>query len=81
MQIIVYGADWCGPSKIVKGVLSRAKIDYEFINIDSEPNKAADVNVRGTPTTILSDCGNEIKRFVGSAPELANKIQEFLVNE
>ena len=75
MQVVVYGADWCGPCKMVKGTLSRANIDYELIDVDAEPNKAADANVRGLPTIIITDGDKEVRRFVGSSADLVEKIQ------
>ncbi len=76
MKIEVYGAAWCGPCKMVKGLFNREGIEYEYVDIDQEPNQAAAANVRGIPCTIVyGDNEVELNRFVGTSHNLVEKIR------
>ena len=79
MKVEVFGADWCGPCRMLKGALTRAGIEFEVIDIDSEPNKAAKDNIRGVPSTLVyDDQGKEVKRFVGFSTDLISKLKGLL---
>ena len=81
MRVVVYGAGWSAPCREVTDTLSRAKIKYELIDIDDEPDKAANIQLRALPTVvIMDDKEEEIERFVGSFTSLVPKIQELLVD-
>jgi glutaredoxin len=48
-RVIVYGADWCGPCKKVKGKLDAAEVPYLYYNIDELPTaKAHAAKVQGS---------------------------------
>jgi thioredoxin 1 len=79
MTIVVYGASWCGPCKLVKETLSKSGLSYKLIDIEQHPNKAAEAGVRGVPTTIIyNDDNKEVKRIVGSSADLLSKLQEII---
>lgn len=75
MKVVVYGADWCGPCRMVKGTLSRANVEFESINIEEEPNKAADAGIRGLPTIVVFDGDTEVKRLVGNSADLIVQLE------
>ena len=69
MKIIRYTADWCGPCRQLVAVLKEAnpRVDIEIVDVDKEPERTKENNVRGVPTMqLLSDSGNEISRKVGA---------------
>lgn len=81
MRIEVYTADWCGPSKRIRGALRRGGVSYGEINIVEEPNKAASMGIKAVPTTLIYGAdGKEFKRVVGMTTNLISDIQE-LINE
>mgnify|MGYP000628016888 CR=1 FL=1 len=79
MQVVVYLADWCGPSKMIKGALSRANIKYEAIDIEEDPTKASNNNIKGLPTTLILDNNNkEVERLIGFSEEVITKIKGYV---
>lgn len=76
MKLKIYIADWCGASKMVKGALSRAKVECTYINIEEEPNEASEQGIQGVPTLILTEeDGTELRRFVGYSKENIERIK------
>jgi hypothetical protein len=61
---------------MVKGALAREAIPYTLIDVDCEPNKASEANVRGLPTLIFYEDDIEKHRIVGNPPELLKKLKE-----
>lgn len=56
----VYTTPWCGDCLMAKAVLDRVGVDYEEIDIDSDPAAAATVvringGYRTVPTILLPD--------------------------
>lgn len=50
--------------------LDNQEIDYEKVNVEDNPDVAAEFGVMGVPVTILlNDEGNEVKRSTGFNPE------------
>jgi len=41
----------------------------EFIDVDSEKNKAQLYNVRSVPTVVIEENGVEVDRFIGGQPK------------
>ena len=44
-------------------------ISVQKVNVDEQPELAQQYNVRGVPTVVLLENGQEINRFVGVRPE------------
>ncbi len=40
--IRIYGADWCGDCLRAKRVLARTGAEYEWIDVDADPEAAAE---------------------------------------
>jgi mycoredoxin len=58
-EIIIYGADWCGDCRRAKRVLERLRVDYRWIDVEHDPEKAEEARriggSRRIPVIILPD--------------------------
>lgn len=79
MKVLKFGAEWCGPCKVLNRNLKDFKecelIMYDVDKTDEE--LLTKYNIRNIPVTILlDDDNNEIKRWVGAfnVQELKNEI-------
>jgi glutaredoxin len=58
-EIIIYGADWCGDCRRAKGVLERLRVDYTWIDVEHDAEKAEEARriggSRRIPVIILPD--------------------------
>ncbi len=58
MQIQFYGADWCGDCRRSKQFLDSKNISYDYIDIETDPDAAAEVvkinkGLRSIPTIVF----------------------------
>ena len=79
-QIFYFTAEWCGPCKSLGPVMEKVAetIPVEKINIDYETDRTKAAGVMSVPTVILTENGQELRRFVGvkSLQEAMNFINE-----
>ncbi len=67
-------APWCGPCRAVAPILEEmaqaydGKLTIAKINVDEEPQLAAQFGVRGIPTMLLMRQGQIVKTMVGAGP-------------
>jgi thioredoxin len=67
-------APWCGPCRAVAPVLEEIATAYAGrltigkINVDEEPQLAAQFGVRGIPTMLLMQNGQIVRTMVGAGP-------------
>jgi len=67
-------APWCGPCRAVAPVLEEMATAYAGrltigkINVDEEPQLAAQFGVRGIPTMLLMQNGQIVRTMVGAGP-------------
>ncbi len=77
ITLIDFYADWCGPCLMVKPIIEKVvkemegKVTLEKVNVDEEPQRAAQFGVLSIPTMVLLKDGAEIDRKIGALDELS----------
>lgn len=76
MKFIKFYAHWCGPCKVLAPTIDKiAKenpltIELESVNVDENPERAQDFNIKGIPSVvIIADDGTVKATIVGVQPE------------
>ena len=67
-QIFYFTAPWCQPCQVLGPTMDKVsqQMSVEKINIDYEMDRARSANVMSVPTVVLTENGQEIRRFVGA---------------
>jgi len=67
-QIFYFTAPWCEPCQVLGPIMDKVaqQMPVEKINIDYETDRARSANVMSVPTVVLTENGQEIRRFVGA---------------
>ena len=67
-QIFYFTAPWCQPCQSLGPIMDKVsqQMPVEKINIDYEMDRARSANVMSVPTVVLTQNGQEIRRFVGA---------------
>jgi thioredoxin 1 len=81
-----FGAEWCGPCRMLKPVLEGLKTEFAgkatFLeyDVDSSPEEAQQYNVTSIPLVVVEKDGVVIERFQGLTSKMAyaNAINEAL---
>jgi len=84
--LVDFWAEWCGPCKMIAPVLDEiageyaGKISIAKLNIDENPQSAANSDVMSIPTLIVFKDGAEVKRIVGARrkDDLVKELADFL---
>lgn len=73
-----YGAEWCGPCRVVDANLDQiTDIDIIRYDVDEYEDLAAEKKIRNIPVLIFYDGDNEVDRLVGAVSlETINKVIE-----
>lgn len=73
-----YGAEWCGPCRVVDAALDQiTDIDVIRYDVDEYEDLAAEKKIRNIPVLIFCDGDNEVDRLVGAVSlETINKVIE-----
>lgn len=72
--LVDFYADWCGPCKALSPKLEelskeQTEVEIVKVNVDENPNLAAQFGVRGIPTLILIDKGQIKGHLSGNVPK------------
>ena len=73
--LVVFGAEWCQSCKTLKSLLSASEPSFvvQMIDVDTDMQAAKEYAVRGLPTVILFEEGEEKHRASGlDAVKLVN---------
>ena len=70
-QIIYFSAEWCGPCKNFKPIMESVSnsIPVQFVDVDENPQLAAQYNIKSIPTLIFLKDGQEVNKKPGVLSE------------
>ena len=75
--VVDFWAEWCGPCKQIGPALEELSREYEGkikiakVDVDSNPNAAAAMGVRGIPALFIFKDGQVVSNRAGAAPKAA----------
>ena len=75
--VVDFWAEWCGPCKMIAPALEEiskelgGKVKIAKLNIDENPELAAQFGVRSIPTLMIFKSGEVAEMKVGAAPKTA----------
>jgi len=75
--VVDFWAEWCGPCKQIGPALEELSAEYEGkvkiakVDVDTNPNTAAAMGVRGIPALFIFKDGQVISNRAGAAPKAA----------
>jgi thioredoxin 1 len=70
-EILYFSAPWCGPCRNFKPIMESVSnsMPVRFINVDENPQLAAQYNVRSVPMLVFLKDGQEADKSVGVLTE------------
>ena len=75
--VVDFWAEWCGPCKQIGPALEELSTEYEGkvkiakVDVDTNPNAAASMVVRGIPALFIFKDGEVVSNRAGAAPKAA----------
>ena len=75
--VVDFWAEWCGPCKQIGPALEELSVDMAGkikiakVDVDTNPNSAASMGVRGIPALFIFKDGEVISNRAGAAPKAA----------
>ena len=75
--VVDFWAEWCGPCRMIGPALEELSAQYgdrvkiAKVNVDENPNSAAQLGVRGIPALFVFKDGEVVSNRAGAAPKAA----------
>jgi thioredoxin 1 len=84
--LVDFWAEWCGPCKMIGPIVKELAGEYEGkavigkVNVDENPNTAAQFGIRSIPTLLVFKGGEIVDKQIGAVPKavLAGKLDAHL---
>ena len=66
-KILYFTAAWCGPCKALGPIMDslQGQVNFDKIDVDTNTELLAQYGVRGVPSLVLLENGEEVSRLVG----------------
>jgi thioredoxin 1 len=83
--VVDFWAEWCGPCKQIGPALEELSAEFAGrvkiakVNVDENPNSAAQMGIRGIPALFLFKDGKVVSNKVGAAPK--SSLQSWIAGE
>lgn len=73
--LVDFWAEWCAPCHMIAPIVEQIAQDYQGrvkvgkLNVDENPQIAAQFGIRGIPTLLLFDKGKPVEQIIGAVPK------------